>query len=517
MFISENCYSNILFLMRPIQIVYFIAIVLCGLLFISYIFPKDGIPVTDNFALEFPTIDEFLEDSVQKQVDISEILKKNDVETPPTDSEIEQIDTLTKIEENVSTAMLNDSVEIKYKPVAINPKDVTCKLEFPPNNKKLLDNFFAALANLPNNRKVVRILHYGDSQIEQDRISSVLRYKFQKQFGGSGPGLVTPVQSYGFSVPVVSSYSDGWQRFAGFGRRNPNINHNRYGVLVSFGQYGNNFTTDSTAADTIIHHEWLKFQHSPYSSSLVKRFSSCRMFYGFNSKPVEVSLLINNQVKAVSTLPTSNSLQVKKWNFDNTPSNFQFNFDGKGCPEVYAFTLDGSSGVILDNIPLRGSSGYIFTNSNTAILQGIYQNLNAKLIIMQFGGNMAVSNSKDYSHYEYSFSLQLKKLKRLMPNVSIIVMGMADMSMKDKDRYVSKPSVKLVRNALRNAAFKSGCAFWDTYKAMGGENSMPSWVFAEPALANKDFVHFTAKGARVIGQMFYKAILLEYNNYLRKK
>jgi hypothetical protein len=41
----------------------------------------------------------------------------------------------------------------------------------------------------------------------------------------------------------------------------------------------------------------------------------------------------------------------------------------------------------------------------------------------------------------------------------------------------------------KKAAFKSGAAFWDMYKAMGGENSMPSWVFAEPAGIER-FVHF---------------------------
>ncbi len=502
--------------MKPIQIVYFILLVLGGLLFISSIFPKEGIKVTDDFSLQFPTVKELLEDSTQNRVDISEIVAQNTVEEF-TEEEPEVQDTIIKEEDNLATGILSDSTVVKYKPVAINPKDVTCKLEFPKNNTKALDNFFKALAGIRANKQVVRILHYGDSQIEQDRISSVLRYRFQKQFGGSGPGLVTPVQSYGFSLPIASSYSSGWKRFPGFCRRDPSINHNRYGVLASFGRYANNQTHDSLANDTVIHREWLRFKHSPYAPNSVKRFSVCKMFYGFNEKPVQVSLLANGSLLNSSTLPPSKSLKIKRWNFATTPSNFELKFEGQGNPEVYALAIDGNSGIALDNIPLRGSSGYIFTNSNTAILQAIYQNLNAKLIIMQFGGNMAIANSEDYAYYEHSFYLQLAKLKRIIPGVSIIVVGVADMSMKEKDRYVSMPSVKLVRNALRNAAFKANCAFWDTFKAMGGENSMPSWVFAKPPLAGKDFVHFTGQGSRIIGQMFYKAIMLEYNNYLKER
>ena len=47
---------------------------------------------------------------------------------------------------------------------------------------------------------------------------------------------------------------------------------------------------------------------------------------------------------------------------------------------------------------------------------------------------------------------------------------------------------------------------------------MPSWVFAEPSLASKDFVHFNPRGAKLIANMFYNALLFEYNQYknLRK-
>jgi hypothetical protein len=51
------------------------------------------------------------------------------------------------------------------------------------------------------------------------------------------------------------------------------------------------------------------------------------------------------------------------------------------------------------------------------------------------------------------------------------------------------------------------------YKAMGGKNSMPSWVFAEPPLASDDFVHFNPRGAKTIAQMFYNAFILEYHRF----
>jgi lysophospholipase L1-like esterase len=68
---------------------------------------------------------------------------------------------------------------------------------------------------------------------------------------------------------------------------------------------------------------------------------------------------------------------------------------------------------------------------------------------------------------------------------------------------------------MKKAAFKSGCAYWDLFEAMGGLNSMPQWVKSKPALATSDYVHFTDLGARVMGKMFCAALNQEYEKYIK--
>jgi lysophospholipase L1-like esterase len=493
---------------KPTKIVLFILIILGGMLSLAFFFPKEGIKITDDWVLHFPTIDELLDNSEKKVVDITEIIQKNQV---PEDS----LDTDT--EQDLASALMDDSTIIYYDPVEINPDEVTRKLEYPANNIEVLYPFFKELSEVKSNGKLIRILHYGDSQIEADRISSYLRHKLQGQFGGSGPGLIPPVQPYGFKAPVIAEYSEGWKRFPGFGKRDSAIAHNRYGVLASFGMYTKNkkdSDKDSTeVSEPEVFNEWLQFEHSPYAYRNVKKYFQCRMFYAYNKFPVKFKLIEGETELRKEILNPSTSLQVKKWNFEKTPGSLRLVFEGKDSPEVYALALDGGKGVAVDNIPLRGSTGIVFTNSDTEMLSAIYQNLNAKLLILQFGGNAAPSMRDDYKYYERSFYNQLSKLKRLIPGVSIIVVGIADMSQKDKDQYVSLPNVTLIRDALKKAAFKADCAFWDTYEAMGGENSMSSWVFNDPPLAEKDFTHFTVQGSKIIAQMFYKALMLEYKNY----
>ena len=38
---------------------------------------------------------------------------------------------------------------------------------------------------------------------------------------------------------------------------------------------------------------------------------------------------------------------------------------------------------------------------------------------------------------------------------------------------------------------------------------MQAWVDADPPLAGKDYVHFTPKGARRVGELFMKALMDE--------
>ena len=91
------------------------------------------------------------------------------------------------------------------------------------------------------------------------------------------------------------------------------------------------------------------------------------------------------------------------------------------------------------------------------------------------------------------------------------------MSLKEKGGFVTYPGIEPVRDALRSAALATGFAFWDLYEAMGGRNSMPSFVHADPPLALTDYVHFTALGVNLVAEMFYNSLMAEYDRYITKR
>jgi hypothetical protein len=109
-------------------------------------------------------------------------------------------------------------------------------------------------------------------------------------------------------------------------------------------------------------------------------------------------------------------------------------------------------------------------------------------------------------------------LKSLYPGTGIIVIGVSDMSRRTAGgHFESYPNIELIREAQKNAAFRAGFPFWDLFEAMGGKNSMPAWVNAGPPLAQLDYVHFTFRGAALVGDLLFNAIIADYAGFLGRQ
>jgi hypothetical protein len=161
-------------------------------------------------------------------------------------------------------------------------------------------------------------------------------------------------------------------------------------------------------------------------------------------------------------------------------------------------------------VGLRGSSGTEFTKIDEGTLKNQLQLLNVKLIVYQFGVNVIPYIVDDYKFYENMVYRQLKLFKKLAPNASILVVGVSDMCQKNEGEFKSFPNIKKVILAQKNAAIRSKCAFWDLQKVMGGEGSMKNWVNAKPPLGEKDYTHFNRRGANLVGEKLFSALMSDF-------
>ncbi|MFO7843772.1 MAG: hypothetical protein R6V16_08175 [Bacteroidales bacterium] len=508
--------------MKPFKILLYLLSIFVLLAVVSFIFPKEGLYLGNNLLLRFPDIDHIITQQQSNQLTIQDILDTQQLRLLTDSSISETKDSLTAKKDSVSTAPYSLKTETKTDTLSVSdstspkkeakaPGSIHQYLEYPQNDKSVLYPFFNHLRGLKNTGELIRVLHYGDSQIEGDRITSYIRNELQQQFGGSGVGLFPPVLIKGTNISLQHQLSGSWQRYTIKSIENGNIYHKRLGALMSFGRFAPVYarSKDLYAGEIIL-------KKSSITYLRTREFKRCRVFYGYNEKPFIAELKYKDQTLDAELIPPSHQLQTLSWDIDGSLNEITLSFRGEDSPDIYAVAIDDHQGVAVDNIPLRGSSGTDFTRTDMAFFRSMYQKLNAKLIIMQFGVNLVPHIIDDYSYYENQFYKQLKTLKELRPDLSIIVIGVSDMSRNVLGRYESYPNIEKIREAQKNAAFKAGCAFWDMYEAMGGKNSMPAWVNANPPLAKTDFTHFTWKGSVVVSKMFYDAFINDYYEYINR-
>ncbi len=484
--------------MKPFRIFLFFVSVFLILLAVALYFPEKGIKLPCGIVLKFYTAHDIFASKDSSAVNIQELIKN---QTLLNDSVIAVIAD-KKANAPDTTGLVINADSLKKSIVLI---------EYPDNDSTLLYPLFKALKELPKSGQLIRIMHYGDSQIEDDRITSLIRYNLQHKFGGSGIGLVPASHLYPFAFSITQQSSDNWERYLVYAKTDNPLPHKRYGALASFCT----LKTDSSIKDTTSAVGWIKFSKSLYSYSNTRYFRQCRIFYGYNTEPFVNEIYTGNELHDAEMIMPSGNLKVITWKFKEPVSDLLIQFKGSSGPEVYGIALDNTSGVAVDNIPLRGCAGLIFTAIDKQLLRQMYKELNVRLFILQFGGNVVPYIAENYTNYEKWYYSQIEHLKELCPDASVLVVGVADMSVKDKDKFVPYPNLDNINRAIRNAAFKAGAAYWDIHKAMGGKNSMPSWVKANPPLATTDYVHFTPRGSKLIAQMLYNAFIYEYFRYAK--
>lgn len=507
-------------------------------------FPDGKIPLGKEMSLKITPLSRLFTPDTTKVVDINDVV-----------AGVETVDTTLENMAGTATAKLkNEKIDVPEHRL----------IQYPDASQVSLQAFFQSLYETEISGKPLHIIHYGDSQLEGDRITDYLRNKLQLIFGGYGPGIVLPKDISRSRVSILQSESpdcvkyaiygknerlkDGLYgiggstyRFSGSGRRRIGTDTiiNKVYIRVTVKEPIEGAPDDSTGENDFVlkevidsnkfyydttyeHHyettsggrSWVKFQAAKGSYPRVRKFNRVKILYG-SKDPLPIQVKLDDSLQELQ-LNAAWPLGVKTLQPGMLTKGVELNISGSKDVNFYGFVLESDSGIQVDNFPMRGSSGTGFESINPSLLAAQARAVNAKLLIMQYGINVVPNPQKNYDYYQRLFHAQLVALKKALPEVSILVIGPSDMSTKIEGVYASYPNIPLIRDAMKNAAFANGCAFWDLYEAMGGENSMVSWVNDKPPLAGKDFTHFTGKGAQYVGEMLYDALIRAYLEYKAK-
>ncbi|MFZ2287350.1 MAG: MBOAT family O-acyltransferase [Bacteroidales bacterium] len=359
-----------------------------------------------------------------------------------------------------------------------------------------------ALRDSLSEGRQVRILYYGDSQVEGDRVTSLLRQQLRAAAGGTGPGLIAPVMPVMYTRSYVVRSSSNWKRYTLLDYRNGSLPHNRLGPMLAICR----FTPPVTEPDTRSFAS-VKINPVPGAGESVSEYDKLRIFYGNNFDTILVG------IRSGSTLVDFAMLQMGEGPLEySVPlpgiSDVTVEFTGRSSPDIYGLSLESDKGVIIDNVPLRGSAGLEFVMTDMRGMEECLSKLAPDIIFLQFGLNVVRNVRSEYHYYEEGLVRQIEYLKQATGGVPVVLVSVTDMALRAGDTIRYFPNIRAIRDAQKKAAERSGAIFWDAWQSMGGAGSVIHWFNHMPPLASKDLTHLSNAGADTIASRIMADLLV---------
>lgn len=377
-----------------------------------------------------------------------------------------------------------------------------------PQGMLNLPLFYAALQHA--DKQPVRIVHIGDSQIEEDRISMIIRRRLQDKFGGGGIGLVPMVQTIPTYTAAQSIEQNGRplpytyvKRYVAYGPSSMRIKDgNYYGPMAQVAYI-------NEPIDVSI--ELLRDRVPTYSYDMI------RVLY---SDSIDVTIIPDSIEKgrtlaSYQTDTLTERMRQLVIRLDSLRRSNLIRLSGDGY--VYGLSLETSSGVQVDNIPMRGAAGTNFTLMAREPFTAYFRETGTRLLIMQFGGNAMPSIKTHYAvdRYVESMRTQIHHLLHDYRDASLLFIGPADMITVVDGEQMTYPMLPYLDQQLQQMVEEEGGAYYSLFRKMGGAGSMIAWK--EKGLAGEDMIHFTRAGAKKVGEMLAKQLIEDYDLYVESR
>ncbi|MFO0568562.1 MAG: hypothetical protein U0263_23070 [Polyangiaceae bacterium] len=344
---------------------------------------------------------------------------------------------------------------------------------------------------------VTRVVHFGDSIVTSDYVSGTLRRKLQKQFGDAGHGFVLLANAWPayFHNDVSRFASSGWlvSRIVG-----PLAPDGLYGLGgVSFRAPPGSRARVGTAK-------------SGNYGRAVSRFTVAYVKEPAGGKAkllVDGALKVELDTSAPATQVAYEELQVPDGEHELELVTTQ------GVTRGFGVVLERDvPGVVLDAIGIQGARVRFLDKQDDAHWAETLKWRKPDLLIYEFGANES-GDGFAYPMDEYQRTMKevLEQGRRALPDAGCLVMAAMDRAEKKGTQLSTMPVIPAIVTEQRKAAKAVGCAFFDTYKAMGGAGSMAAWV--ERGLGQADLTHPTGVGSEVLANWIYRALLSGFDEY----
>lgn len=461
---------------RPYTLFLLILTLLCFLILLTLsIFPSTGLRLGNQMTLQLPSLAKFF--GISEEAEVLDL------------SDIEELDYVPS-----HSLLLNNGKDLREQIYSLP----LVEIEHSTGEGKNLSQFFETLRL----KQKVRILYFGDSQIERDRITFGLRNKLRQYFEqpGQSIGLFPLNPKLAIHPNIKISLSSEWETTSPIVKLSDDEARQIYGVCLALTSTILHPTNARSVTLTTRNYKIMR----PFAYDAI--LLQCRNTEGKTT----ITLRQGKKVIQTITMNPAKHMQLLKFSVPHSmKSSYQFEFLGEGILEISAVSLEDKSKIMVDNIALRSNDGLDFSRVSQRLFAQSLLQINPSLIIYQFGLNY-IAREDTLERYQQKMAKQLSFLRKALPKVDILVVGINDYANFSHGSYITPEHIDRYRYIQRKTALQNHCAYWDLYTAMGAKKSALYWAKARPALLTKDYCHFTPTGIEVIEELLFNAIIQDY-------
>lgn len=354
----------------------------------------------------------------------------------------------------------------------------------------------------------VRILLIGDSHIQGDAGTGVMRHMLQQRYGNAGRGFVAPLKLIGSNQPRdyrITSTTPGWRT-----------------ARLLKKPWASEMLFTGTSATPPVGNFNLTVDVIP--SPGPRPYSEIRVFYGGTTPTVtSVTDESGRDVEFYTDNSADGSLYLS---LDRLLEKCTINFHTTGKTQIGGLQLlhNNEGGVEFSTIGNNGAAYISYLGLGTG--KGVAQ-MEPELVILAMGTNEAWGNMTDAQFLD-SVDRLVGEIKSAVPGVKIMlttpaeaqkrsskaVAGSATRRRKGKKRrrrtryvttYAANPKVGHMRDLIMRYGREHNIPVYDFYTVAGGSGSSTHWVGA--GLFGGDRVHLSWPGYTLMGQLHGDALL----------
>jgi lysophospholipase L1-like esterase len=358
-----------------------------------------------------------------------------------------------------------------------------------------LKTFHEALARSEAGQGVVRISHFGDSPVTGDLITGEARARFQNLFGNAGHGWLLPGRPWEWYGHLGVTLEDsGW-------RINTPVTNGRRDHFYGFG--GASFTADEGALTKVT-----SGKHSP--------FDRLEIHYLAQPKGGSLQVKVDGETTELRTHRAEEGPALQTLTLaEDKPHTVTLRTLGDGEVVLYGLVMEqGTHGVVYDALGENGGAIHHLTLMNEANWIDALKLRRPDLVILAYGTNESGYANIPGPGYDQDYREMVRRIRKALPAVSILIMAPMDRAERDATGTIgTMPSIPKIVAAQRKLALELGCAFFNTYAAMGGEGTAARWYQADPRLMTGDFTHPTRTGADRVARLLVGALQQQHEGW----